>query len=402
MAPMRLAALALALLTLIPQQSATIQIVVEAGTLDRRDTVVSVPVTIPAPSAGATTAILEDGSGRTLQGQIAGGKELRFILPQLKAGASAAYKVTFIREASKTDLAFAWKEEADDYAELSLGPRPVLRYMFKGLDETTKESRADTFKVYHHLYDPKGDRLVTKGPGGLFPHHRGLFFGFNQVTYGEDKKKADVWHCTGDAYQSHEKFLLREAGPVFGRHRLAIAWHGVKKEVFAEEERDVTAYALPGGTLIEFASRVTPVIAPVHLDGDPQHAGFHFRASQEVPDKTAKQTYYIRPDGPGRFGETRNWPAQKTHINLPWDALCMVLNSQRYTVAYLDRPDNPKEARFSERDYGRFGSYFVKTLEKDDALNVRYRLWLQEGEMKGDEVARLSADFVDPPKVTVK
>jgi len=395
-------ALALALLTLIPPQSTTIQVTVDAGKHDRRNTVVAVPVRVPEASAGATTAILEDGSGKTLQGQIANGNELRFVLPELKAGAAATYKVTFIREPSALDTIFAWKETEGDYDELSYGKRPVLRYMYKALDESSKEARTSTFKIYHHVYDPKGEKFVTKGLGGLFPHHRGLFFGFNKVTYGEDQKKCDVWHCTGDAYQSHEKFLLQEAGPVYGRHQLAIAWHGVKKEVFATEERDVTAYALPGGTLVEFASKVTPVLAPVHLDGDPQHAGFHFRASQEVPDKTAKQTYYIRPDGPGKFGQTRNWPGQKTHVNLPWDACCFVLGDQRYTVAYLDRPDNPKEARFSERDYGRFGSYFVKDLAKGDTLQVRYRIWLQEGEMKGDEIARLSADFVEPPTVTVQ
>jgi len=32
------------------------------------------------------TAILEDGSGKTISGQIAGGRELRFVLPDLKAG----------------------------------------------------------------------------------------------------------------------------------------------------------------------------------------------------------------------------------------------------------------------------------------------------------------------------
>jgi hypothetical protein len=309
--------------------------------------------------------------------------------------------VTFIREPSKLDTTFAWKDEANDYAELSVGKRPVLRYMYKALDESTKDARTSTFKIYHHVYDPKGEKFVTKGLGGLFPHHRGLFFGFNKVTYGEDKK-CDVWHCTGDAYQSHEKFLINEGGPVYGRHKLAVAWHGVKKEVFATEERDLTAYALPGGTLIEFASEVTPVIAPVHLDGDPQHAGFHFRAAQEVPDKTAKQTYYVRPDGPGKFGETRNWPGQKTHVNLPWDACSFVIGDQRYTVAYLDRPENPKEARFSERDYGRFGSYFEKKLDKGDKLAVKYRIWLQEGEMKVEDIARLSADFVEPPTVTVQ
>ena len=94
----------------LSQQSATIEISVDAGTRDRRDTVVTVPVTLPAPSAGATTAILEDGSGRTLQAQIASGRELRFVLPELKAGKSATFKVTFIRDPGKLDEIFAWKD----------------------------------------------------------------------------------------------------------------------------------------------------------------------------------------------------------------------------------------------------------------------------------------------------
>jgi len=388
-------------LALLAQQSATIEITVEAGARDRRNTVVAVPVTIPAPSAGAATAILEDASGKTLQGQIASGRELRFVLPELKAGASAAYKVTFIREPSRLDETFTWTDTEGNYTEASIGKRPVLRYVYKALDESSKDARTETYKIFHHLYDPKGEILVTKGPGSQFTHHRGIFFGFNKVTYGENKN-CDVWHCSGDAFQSHEKFLVAEAGPVYARHRLAVAWHGVKKEVFATEERDLTVYSLPGGTLVEFVSEVTPVLAPVKLDGDPQHAGFHFRAAAEVAEKTSKQTYYLRPDGQDKFGATRNWPAQKGHVDLPWDAMSFVINDQRYTVAYLDRPDNPKEARFSERDYGRFGSYFQKTLEKDGKLAVRYRLWLQTGEMKGDDIARLSADFVDPPKVTVK
>ena len=120
-----------------------------------------------------------------------------------------------------------------------------------------------------------------------------------------------------------------------------------------------------------------------------------------MPDKTAKQTYYIRPDGPGKFGETRNWPGQKAHVNLPWDAMTFVLGDQKYTAAYLDRPDNPKEARFSERDYGRFGSYFVREVTKDKPLTVRYRVWLQEGPMTVAEVAARSADFVEPVAVTL-
>jgi len=79
-----------------------------------------------------------------------------------------------------------------------------------------------------------------------------------------------------------------------------------------------------------------------------------------------------------------------------------VLGTNRYTVAYLDRPDNPKEARFSEREYGRFGSYFEYTIENDKPLIVNYRLWLQDGLMKPDQVAALSQNFVDPVQVTLR
>ncbi len=82
--------------------------------------------------------------------------------------------------------------------------------------------------------------------------------------------------------------------------------------------------------------------------------------------------------------------------------MSFVLGNQRYTVAYLDHPGNPKEARFSEREYGRFGSYFEYTIEKDKPLTVNYRLWLQDGLMQPDHVAALSYNFTDPMNVTVQ
>ena len=97
--------------------------------------------------------------------------------------------------------------------------------------------------------------------------------------------------------------LASEAGPLFGRHTLAIAWKGTDGKVFANERRELTAYDLPGGTMIDFASELTTTLPKVRLDGDPQHAGFHFRANMEVSQKdVAKQTYYLRPDGPGKPG----------------------------------------------------------------------------------------------------
>jgi len=365
-------------------------VVVEAGARDR----VNVPLAVELKS-DAKTATLTGPGGEKLPGQFSPDGRLRFVLPSLKAGEKLELNV------APGDVAgpvFAWKDTKDVEAELRHGERPVLKYMYRPLDPAARE---ETYKVFHHVYSPDGSRLLTKGAGGKFPHHRGVYYGWNKVTYG-DGKTCDVWHCSKDAHQAHDAFLAVEAGPVFGRHRLAVRWHGVGKDEFARETRELTAWARPGGILIDFVSSLEAKIGSVRLDGDPQHAGFHFRADNEVNDKTAKQTIYVRPDGPGKPGETRNWPGQKEHVNLPWNAMSFVLGEKRYTAVYLDRPDNPKEARFSERDYGRFGSYFATVVEEGKPLQVRYRLWIQEGQADVAACAALSADFVDPPKVSVK
>jgi hypothetical protein len=80
--------------------------------------------------------------------------------------------------------------------------------------------------------------------------------------------------------------------------------------------------------------------------------------------------------------------------------MSFVLGDQRYTVANLDRPQNPKESRFSERDYGRFGSYFEYKLTKENPLKLNYRIWLQPGEMTVAQIDAMAKDFTNPPTVT--
>jgi len=323
---------------------------------------------------------------------------------------------------TKRDKGFAWQTKPGEYAELVYDRQPVARYMHKAYDNSAPANRDKTYKVFHHLYDPAGKRFVTNGgdtnepmpknpKDNLYPHHRGLMYAFNIITF-DGNKKCDTWHAKpGDTHQSHEGFLATEAGSVLGRHRVAVDWHGPNKEVFAKEEREITVYKLDKGTLVEFASRLKTTGGLVKLAGDPQHAGFQFRAHNDLHEqKMDKQTYYLRPDGKGAMDDTRNWDAKskdggkmnKLTVNLPWDAGSFVIDGKRYTVAYLNNPKNPGESRWSERDYGRFGCYFEYDLTAEHPLVVNYRVWLQDGEMTGEQVAALSKAFVDPPKVTVK
>ena len=407
------------------------RIKVSAGDVDRKNSVVRALISLE--QSPPETVTLSDADGNQMLGQIStpsartlkqydsetvkGVYELQFVLPELAKGDSLELAAS--KSGLNPNRLFQWHDDGSTQAELQFGDRPVIKYMYEPVDDSSKQRRGETYKVYHQVYTPDGSRLITKGPGGLFPHHRGLFYGFNRISYGG--QKADVWHCSKGESQGQRKSLEQVGGPVMGRDLNAIHWRGQDGQPFVSEVRETTSRKIGTATMIDFHSTLENVSEhTIEFRGDPQHAGFQFRASQDVPDHTKHLTYYIRPDGVGEPGKFRNWSGKKNeselnrnHINLPWNALCMALpkdaeNAQgklaetdvdRFTVCYLDSPDNPKPSRFSERDYGRFGSYFESDLKPGESFSINYRVWIQAGAMSLDEINALSRDFVDPVAV---
>ncbi len=302
-------------------------------------------------------------------------------------------------QAAVADDTLKWVDEPGKHRTLMKGNTPVVRYMYEALDESSAERRAETYKPYLHVYAPGSDTLLTKGPGGLYPHHRGIYYGFNKITYG-DGQHCDTWHCTNGAYQSHEEFARCDtlSDPDVARLEVNIDWHGRGGKVIAHELRQMVITPRDEGTEIEFTSTLSTADGkPIKLDGDPQHAGVQFRASQQVADKTAKQTYYIRTDGKGKPGEARNWnhtnardPANEECTNRPWLAMSFVVDGDRYTTLRIDNAQNPKPARYSERDYGRFGNYFVAQVTKEKPVTVNYKFWVQPGELSVEDCEAMS------------
>ena len=384
-----------------------LQLRITGGEQGRTNIPIAVPVTLP-PAAAKLPVVEITVGGQKLVGQWtkpgllaaesstssadAGARELHFILPKLEAKQVLEAEVVSSDKPTAGEQ-FVWKEEGKEHIDLQYGSTLVARYMCEPYNEA-KEHRERTYKVYHHVFDPSGKTRLTKGPGSQYTHHRGIYYGFNKCSYGAGKN-ADVWHCSAKAHQSHAGVVSAEAGPVLGRHVLAIDWYGADGALFAKELRELSFYRTAAGMVVGFASRLTSLDGKLKLDGDPQHAGFQFRASEEVGEKTAKQTRYIRPDGVAELGATRQGKEQ------PWNAMSFVVGGERYTCAYLDHPRNPKPCFYSERDYGRFGSYFVAQIEGPKTLDIRYRLWIQPGEMTPEGVASQAANFSDPPVVTI-
>ena len=270
---------------------------------------------------------------------------------------------------------FSWIDTQGTHTDLLYGDQKIARYVY---EQMKPEERERTYKPFFHLYDKKGEKFVTKGPGGKFTHHRGIYYGFSKCAALDgngNKVSVDTWHCKR-GYQTHEKVLHQHADSKKASLQSEIAWRVDDGTIFITEMRTLTfKFNKEGRLQIDFDSILSTTQPKVTLDGDPQHAGFQFRASNEVAESTAKQTFYIRPiDGKDEMGKTKNWPQNKDMTNLDWKAQSVVIQGQRYYTVYLDYPQNPKPSFYSERDYGRFGSYFKSSVTADSTLSVKYRL----------------------------
>ncbi|MEL7500533.1 MAG: membrane dipeptidase [Planctomycetota bacterium] len=414
----------------VPKVETLFELSVNAGNLNRKNSLVT--AIVESADELPEVVALDDGAGTAMLGQVRKtgndkGYEVTFVLPQLDKNQTLSLTAT--SSLLNKHKSYEWEDkENSDLA--TINGMPVIEFMREPLDTSTPKRRAETYKPFHHVYVDRG-RLLTKGPGGLFPHHRGIFFGFNRISYGD--QTADVWHCKQGAYQSVEKQLAKVAGPVFAEDSNVIHWRGQDGQPFAEETRNVKVSRIGEATLVEFDSTIKNVVTEtIKFRGDPQHAGVQIRASQDVPDMTKHLTYYIRPDGVGEPGKFRNWSNKKkesdinrNHIDLDWNAVCLGLpkstraseepdqskkndvkltedDVNRYTIGYFPDAGNPSPERFSERDYARFGCYFEKDLLAGEAFHVRYCFVVLPGESSVEELTRLHDELSNPVKVNSK
>jgi hypothetical protein len=263
---------------------------------------------------------------------------------------------------------FAFRDEPGQYLEVLSRGRPLARYMH-AYDKATPQRLLETYKPYLHVLDPEGKTPITKGPGGLYPHHRGIFIGWNKI--GFRGKLYDRWHMKGGE-QVHQGFALREATGAQASLTSRVQWNDEGGGPILEEERTLRFRPGTGAAYasIDFESALRATVADVLLDGDPEHAGVHFRPADEL-DK--KQTKYLFP---------KEDAVPTKDLDYPWVAEAFSLADKRYGVVLLNHPQNPTGTRFSAyRDYGRFGAFAKAALKQGEALTLRYRFLILAGEL---------------------
>jgi hypothetical protein len=290
----------------------------------------------------------------------------------LEPGESADYGLT-VGDVCYTGE-YAWEQSGEQSTRLLYDGDPVLQYEHPVFDPDDIEG---TKKPYHHVFEPAGDDFITKGPGGLYSHHRGIFYGYNHVYLNDER--VDIWHANEGERSEHAEMIREFAGPVMGGHEVNILWKDRAGNPFIEERRIIRAFRQPSGeSLIDFYSVLRATDGPVRLEGDRQHAGVQFRAAQFVADNS-EHTRFIRPAAWSHIDPAEEIEGEHMY-DLPWNAMHFRIDDRQFTVSYMSHPSNPGNAEMSERLYGRFGEFFPYYLDEETPLQVNYRFWISEGE----------------------
>ena len=218
-----------------------------------------------------------------------------------------------------------------------------------------------------------GKAPITKGPGGQYTHHRGIFIGWSKL--GFNGKSYDRWHMKDGAIV-HQKFHEHKTRGNTASITSVTQWNDGGKKPILDEERTMTVWTPEEGwarVVIFFKSKLTATYGDVALKGDPEHAGIQYRPADEV---NRKKTRYLFPKEEITAGNV------KKHKDLAWIAETCWLGDKAHSVVQLNHPGNPKGTVHSAyRDYGRFGSFFEKDIKKGETLTVNYAFAIVDGEL---------------------
>ncbi len=184
------------------------------------------------------------------------------------------------------------------------------------------------------------------------------------------------------------EFTEQIAGPVLARTRAIVDWRDRNDKPILVEERTMTLYRQddPIALLVDVATKLKAVGGEVILNGDPEHAGFQYRAHNDVGKGSAEQKakYLFHDDAIDAHKDS----------NLPWAAMSYRLGMNTYNVLHMDHPENPRPNRYSAyRDYGRFGAFFTTKIPAGETLALKYRVYVTHAPLDRATCAAKDAVF---------
>ena len=301
----------------------------------------------------------------------------------LRTGLAAALLLTGLLNGvgQAEEHKFALKDQPGQALDVQHNGKTVARYQY-AYDNSSPETLHETYKPYLHVMDAAGEYPITKGAGGQYTHHRGIFIGWNKILH--NGKTYDRWHMKGGDIV-HQKFTEQTATDEKASFTSVTHWNTPDGEPLIIEERTLTFHpgTEPARLIIDFTSKLTPQGGAVVLNGDPEHAGVHYRPSNDVD---RQKTVYL-------FPQEGNDP--KKDVDLPWVGETYTLKDKQHSVVHINHPKNPTGTLYSAyRDYGRFGAFFVTEIPEGESLTLNYRFLILDGELpERTEIEKFAKEF---------
>jgi hypothetical protein len=283
-------------------------------------------------------------------------------------------------------VAHAAVAQVSSHADLMHGEEVWVRTMTPEFDP---DNREETYKVYSHLMAFDGETLLTKGAGGKYPHHRGLFIGWKATAAGS--KAWNTWSMN-DAVQAAVRPIHMRGAAVPAMHGYVIDWKTDAGEVLVEEQRILRLAPGPEGIRqVDFISTLNAKDAPVQLRGDLQHAGMQVRLANEVSEHQ-ETTDYILPEGAKELEDDKV-------VGAWWVCVSAEIAGKRYWVMHMTPPNNPTgEPVYSIRRYARFGAFFEPDLKPGSPLKLHFRVAWSETPLDRDACQALYAAYAEGMK----
>lgn len=375
----------------------TNRIVVTVGDDEFGGGPLSVPVT--GFDGVAYLDLADVNTGRMMTAQLSrteDGTAIEWIENPLDAGSTKSYS---IRPRDRARHMGGVKfHESDGRLDIVVNGRPLTTY-FHG---------ADVARPYFHpLLEPGGRSLtrcypmVADAPEETsdHPHHRGFWTAYGEVNDTDNWSELD-----GHGLTMHRGFELIEPGTISGRVVALGDWTDAAGHVLMSERRGIKVYATNPHILIDIDLTLTAAGEDVEF-GDTKEGGFvavRVASSMDVPRGGRIE------NSEGGEGEDQIWGKRAA-----WCDYSGPVTGKTVGIALFDHADNVGHPTYwHARNYGLmtanpFGrSTFEEgaeaggfTLAAGDALRLRYRAHIHQGDATVGRVAARYAGYATPPVV---
>jgi len=382
-------------------------VLVQAGDLDRRDSIVTF-MTDPAQAASYPELAAAEG-GHTLPLQIRPDGRASFIIPELKAGESRTYNVVLVkRSEAPPDNATATTK--DGAIAVRVGTKEALIY--RGEKVPLPEGFEPQYArggYIHPLLTPAGIATTDDYPPN-HKHHHGVWSPWTKTEF--EGRKPDFWNMgaktgTVEFVGFGQTWSGRVAAGFTTKHRFVDLSAKPEPKVALQETWQIDAYAIGVGHSAEKApayrlfdlksTQTTAGQSPLKLPKY-HYGGLGLRGHRQFHG--VENSQYLTSEGKTR--------ADGNETRARWFVQWGKVDGKPVYTAVLCSPNNfrfPQPVRLHPKEP--FACYAPQILgemsiEPGQPYVMEYRFVVGDGEPDAKQIEQLWQDYAKPVKVQVK